>query len=103
MREPRAGHRMLLLANGDVAIVGGVGGLTTIFGNTQASALCAERYEAATGAFAAASECSGAGSGMEPTLAYYPGDGAFVLAGSTMLNGNLQATGAYGLIATGPQ
>jgi hypothetical protein len=101
IRLPRSHHAAIPMHDGAI-LVGGTAESGLWLASNAGPVQCAERFDPVTESFKQVG-CNGAGSGADPTYAWWPGRGAFVLEGWSY-DGTVDEGGVlYGWVGMGPE
>ncbi len=99
----RAHHALLPIGNGNVLVVGGTTEGGSVLPDPRDAVTCIEVFQGdGEGFFEPVNGCSPVGAGADPVVASWAGDGAFVLTGYRVVDGEYRGADAYGLIGLGP-
>lgn len=99
----RAHHALLPIGNGNVLVVGGATEGGSVLPDPRDAVTCVEVFQGNGEAFfEPVNGCSPVGAGADPVIASWPGDGAFVLTGYRVIDGEYRGADAYGLVGLGP-
>ncbi len=102
LEVPRSHHRSIPMHDGGAMLIGGAEESGLWRADNDVPVQCAERFDPAGKSFEQVG-CNGAGSGAEPSVAWWPGRGAFVLEGWSTESGSAEGGALYGWVGMGPE